>query len=448
MSVVHKSSGQCFIDQLELFRTQPTCNQVLQSIGVPHHTISSLDAGTSVLEFLIQGSGDQYVDLSRTKLFVEAHVEVDGKKIGDAHTHVAPTASFLSSMFQQCDVLLNDKLITTSNNLYPYRAYLEQILTYNQHVLSAQLGSQLFYRDTPGQHDEDSDDNEGYKDRKWHVARGRTFQVSGPLFNDLANQSAYLINNVDVRVKLTRAPDKFSLMAFDAEAATDATGTVTRAARIYTVRITRAELLVQKVVLNPANQIAIEAMLRRQNAVYSMRRTEMKAFTIAEGDVSYTLEHINLGLSPKYAIVGLVSTQAAQGDYRRSPFRFQHYNLKTISLNVDGEQVPRGGIQCDYANLLFLNAYDNLIDVVGKWRSDDAFSLERTDYVQGNVLYGFQIAPELVDGAFNMVRNTNIRMDIAFARALPENVTVLVWFAYDGVLEIDKDREIHYDFGA
>lgn len=24
----------------------------------------------------------------------------------------------------------------------------------------------------------------------------------------------------------------------------------------------------------------------------------------------------------------------------------------------------------------------------------------------------------------------------------------IVWFSYDGVLEIDKDRQIHYDFSA
>jgi hypothetical protein len=456
-SLVHKDSAACAIEQLELFRARPTCSQIVQSITVPHYNISSLEGGTNVLEFIIQGSGDQYVDLTRTKLGIKFRVRQDSRDL-PATANVAPLVNFLGSMFQQCDIFLNNKLITSSNNLYAHRAYLEQLLTYSRETADRQLSSQLFYLDTPGHLDAVNDDqqsNEGFQARKAHVAGSRLVEVRGPLFNDLSNQSAYVLNNVDIRIRLTRSENKFCLMATNADevkaVAADAGGqgaVAARAASNFNVHIEQATLHVQKVTLHPQNQIAVETLLRKQNAIYNMQRTEMKSFTIAEGDRSFTREHINLGLSPKYAIVGLVSTEAMQGLYGRNPFNFQHFNLKHISLNVDGEQVPRGGINCNYEEDLYLDAYESLVDVAGKWRSDNPLMINRDSFKKGFALYGFQIAPELVEGAFNLIRNTNIRLDLQFANPLTENVTVLVWFAYDGVLEIDRQREVFYDFSG
>jgi hypothetical protein len=202
------------------------------------------------------------------------------------------------------------------------------------------------------------------------------------------------------------------------------------------------------VTLNAHNQLALEQVLRRNNAIYNLQRTELKSFTISAGDSSFTKDHINLGLSPKYAIVGLVETEALQGEYNKNPFNFKHFNLKHIALNIDGEQVPRGGITCDYEHGIYLDAYDSLVDVVGKWKSDNAMMINREEYAKGYALYGFQIAPEMIEGAFNLIRNTNIRMDLQFAQPLDKNVTVLVWFAYDSVLEVDANREIFYDFSG
>jgi hypothetical protein len=143
-----------------------------------------------------------------------------------------------------------------------------------------------------------------------------------------------------------------------------------------------------------------------------------------------------------------VETDALQGNYKKNPYNFQHFNLKHISLNIDGEQVPRGGINCDYEHGIYLDAYDSLVDVVGKWKSDNSMMIDRNQYSNGYALYGFQIVPELVEGAFNLIRNTNIRMDLQFARPLNKNVTVLVWFSYDSVLEVDANREIYYDFSG
>jgi hypothetical protein len=244
-----------------------------------------------------------------------------------------------------------------------------------------------------------------------------------------------MMNNVDVRIRLSRHEPKFSLMSPPADGE-------------YNVQIEKAILYVQKVNINPGVQLAVETMLRKQNAIYNLQRTDLKTFTIGQGNSTFTQEHISLGMSPKYAIVGLVDTAAMQGDYKKNPFNFEHFNLSQISMNVDGEEVPLGGINCDYKNGNYMEGYQSLLEVVGKWKSDNPMLFDREQYEKGYTLYGFQLVPELIAGAFNTVRNTNIRLDIRFAEPTKENITVLVWFSYDGALEIDANRDIYYDFSA
>jgi hypothetical protein len=306
-------------------------------------------------------------------------------------------------------------------------------LNYSSSTGKKQLGTQLYYLDTPNKLDSPTD-NAGFSTRQSYVAKSRACEVLGPLFTDLTNQSRYLLNSVDMRVKLARHSDAFALMAFEDDA------------KDSQLHLEEAILYVQKVNLSTSTQLALETMLRTHNALYNMQRTELKSFTVAKGDTTFTREHISLGLSPNYAIVGLVSTEAMQGSLRKNPFNFPHYNLKRISMNVDGEQIPSNAINCDFEHGLFLEGYQSLLEVVGKWRTDNAMMISPLDYVGGFTMYGFQLAPELVDGAFSLVRNTNIRLDVKFSKALPENVTVLVWFSYDSVLEINANREIAYNF--
>src|SRR5882757_4818550 len=212
MALVHAQSQPCAVESLELFKTLPTCSQVLRSISVPHYSISALDSATNILEWIVQGSGDQYIDLVKTKLYIKFRIK-DGNNNIIPNAKVAPSANFLGSMFKQCDIFLNEKLVTSSNNLYGHRAYLEQVLNYSKETADKQLSSQLFYIDD--QSKLDSEDNKGFTSRRDYTKSSGLVEIEGPLFTDLTNQGRHLVNNVDLRVRLVRSSNEFCLMAFD-----------------------------------------------------------------------------------------------------------------------------------------------------------------------------------------------------------------------------------------
>ena len=93
------------------------------------------------LEFEFEASGDDYLDLSQCYLKLGlmirkydgtelVHVNTDGTDGPDLQ--VGPCNLPLHSFFSQVEMVMNDNLISASNNTYPYRAYISSILSYGK----------------------------------------------------------------------------------------------------------------------------------------------------------------------------------------------------------------------------------------------------------------------------------------------------------------------------
>ena len=435
MEFIHAESAPCAISQLELFGANATCVQVKRSKDVPHFSVNAVTNETNMLEFLIQGSGEQYLDLMKMKLYLKCTITYDDAKL-TAGAQIAPAANLLGTMFSQCDVFLNDKMVTSSNNLYAQRAYIESMVNYQPQVGSHQLSSQMYYPDTEGAHDS-ATGNKGFTWRQYFTSESREFEMCGAVSVDISNQSRYMLNNIDIRVRLSRSPNKFCLMDF----------TTTPKAKL---NIKQAILQIPKVDLDKEAQLGIESQLRlhKRNAIYNILRQEPKMFTIGSGNSSFTREHISLGQTPKYSIIGLLGTEAQQGSYTKSPFKFDHFNVKQISLNVDGEQIPQNGINVSFNDSEphnCMEGYMSMLNVTRKFKSDSAYAHSYIEYMKGNILYGFEIAPEVMPGMFNLVRQSSIRLDIQFAKALTRNIAVMMFFFYDGTVEVNANQQIYVE---
>ena len=129
MAFVHPQSCECAKSELDIFTVPPTQTSVEAGSYIKFNPISSIADGTPI-EFVIGGSGQDYIDLANIQLFVRAKIlRANGNAI-DNTNHVGPVNLWLHSLFSEVDVKLNDTLITSTNNTYAYRAYLETLLSY------------------------------------------------------------------------------------------------------------------------------------------------------------------------------------------------------------------------------------------------------------------------------------------------------------------------------
>ena len=189
-SLIHPSSTQSTTSQLDLFSVPPSQTSLDDGSFTEYHPVSALTS-TGPVEFAISAENSNYIDLANTFFYVRASVTAaDGTGL-EAGVEISPKCNFLHTMWSQIDVYLNGSLVTQSNNNYPYRAYIENLLSFGQDTKSSQLSAVLWYRNTAGQFDTRGDANSGYTTRKALAAQSHQIDMMGRLHVDLSFQNRY-----------------------------------------------------------------------------------------------------------------------------------------------------------------------------------------------------------------------------------------------------------------
>ena len=177
MALVHATSCECGKSELDLFTLPPTQTAIESTQSIEYRPISTL-SDASPVEFFIAGSADEYIDLSETYMKVTVKItKLNGDdlqtKLEDdtfgTEKGVGPVNNFLHSLFSQVDMDLNGVLTTASTNTYPYRAYLENLLSYGRDANNSQLELCMWYKDTGGTMEDTEDENKGFVSRRKRI---------------------------------------------------------------------------------------------------------------------------------------------------------------------------------------------------------------------------------------------------------------------------------------
>ncbi|XP_011145856.2 uncharacterized protein F54H12.2-like [Harpegnathos saltator] len=295
------------------------------------------------------------------------------------------------------------------------------------------MASCMWYSDTAGNMDAlpgATPNNHGLDKRATFVQRGRTLNLIGHLHCDVFNQDKFLINYVEVRMRLVRSKDSFCLMEGNT---------------MSWIRILDATLLIRRARINPDILLAHMKMLTRTTAKYPLTRVQIKSFTINSGVVGETLDNVILGQIPKRIIVSFVDNKAFNGARYLNPFNFQHYGINFFSLYVDGAQIPSILLQHKFSGneMFYAEAYHTLFSGAGIHFLNETNSISREDYPAGYTLFAFDLTPNLsanCAGQWNLVKHGSLQMEARFERALTTTVNCLVYAEFESVLEIDSSR--------
>ena len=93
------------------------------------------------------------MDLNNSKLEVRGKLtKPDGSNIAGG-TRVRVVYLPLHSLFSSVNMKIGEKVVTESNNLYPYRAHMETIINYQEDVLKPRMLCEGYDADTATQMD-------------------------------------------------------------------------------------------------------------------------------------------------------------------------------------------------------------------------------------------------------------------------------------------------------
>ena len=372
------------------------------------------------------------LDLKNSFIRVKAKIVNAVGELLDVTAEVAPVNFWLHALFSQIDMTLKDTLVTTSNNTYPYKAYIETLLSFGTESKQSQLTASMWYKDTNNfsldQH------NKGYTKRKELARENHLIDMMGKLHLDLMFQDRYILNHTPIKLRLTRSKDKFAIVS-----PTDNT--------VFKVKLDSVKMI-RKVQVNSVIQTAHAKALEMGTAKYPITRGECKTYTVSSGTRSHAEENLYSGQILKHIVIGFVKNSDINGTYQTNPFQFEHFDMDHIALNVGGTSVPGKALQPDFETGDYMNCYMILFSGMGSMYQDEGNHIDREEYKKGYTLICFDLSPDLEEGGgyVNLRKTLTVSLEVHFKKELTETMNIVVYGEFENTIEIDQYRSVLTDF--
>ena len=135
---VHKDSDDCSSLSLDLFLLPPTQSSFQKGKSIDYHPITSLSDGGPI-EFTVPGSEKEFLNLTRSYLYLKAKVsKADGSNLDGASK--VGFANYPIAIYYPMFNKVRGKLIPSATNTYAHHSILEVYLNYDKEAAESQLG--------------------------------------------------------------------------------------------------------------------------------------------------------------------------------------------------------------------------------------------------------------------------------------------------------------------
>ena len=401
-------------DELSVF-TPPLTNTGVHTRKWIEYRPTNQISGESPLEFLIPPQSVGYMDLRRSTLKIKLRFT---NALGQP---VAKDANLpLQAVFSQVDCSLQQTSVTQTGTNYPYKAYIDTLLETgaNDRVLR---DSQLFEKDSPRYHDDVRNGaNIGLYTRSMYTDEGLLLELEVPLHLDVFRPKRLIINRVSLTMKLWPSKNAFRLISGEKGSAS-------------AVQILDAgfKLCLQKP--NAGVLMAHSKLLANGTAMYQYVSTSFKIASLSKGEYIHSESNLFQGDVPSQLIVGLVSSEAFSGNYKKSPFNFQRSTVIFWPCTSTDNRTRPNRYNPTSPNKNYVEAYRTL-SVFG-----NDVDVSYAAYGGGYAIYVLNVDDD-VD--FNTKRREDCRLEIRFGTALPESVRVLMYGKFPRIVHVDQSRSV------
>ena len=219
----------------------------------------------------------------------------------------------------------------------------------------------------------------------------------------------------------------------------------------HKVKLVDAYLKLRKVKVSPSISLAHEVALKKGPAIYPIRRVECKSFIIPTGNPSLRKDNVFNGLVPKSFVICLVESTAFNGAYKKNPYNFQHFDVSSVGISVNGEDMPFKPLQLSFgANPRFIEAFCTLFSGTGKMYFNTGNYISRDEFPNGYSIYAFDLTTDMCGSSphFNVVQKESLTVDIKFSAAPGSAVSLVCYGEFENLIQIDSERNVVYDYSG
>jgi hypothetical protein len=101
---------------------------------------------------------------------------------------------------------------------------------------------------------------------------------------------------------------------------------------------------------------------------------------------------------PKTFVFGLVESETFNGALKKNPYNFQHFNVSSIGITVNGEEMPFKPLQLSFgAAPKYIEAFSTLFSGTGKMYYNTGNDISREEFPKGYAVYAFDLTRACVE---------------------------------------------------
>ena len=422
---------ECSKSEVDLFTTPETQTCIENNFYTRVNPITAISSPTAPIEFCINSSSDHFIDPTNIFLYCRFAIKKEnGTPLPDDYK-CYPETNTLHSMFSDCEVFIQDQKITTGAANYSYRSYIENMLSYSANDKQSKLVCEGFY----------SENKRNEIKTHYSKLKSKVFEGMGRLHIDICHQPRLILSGCDVKIKLFRNNAEFVIKKDTS--ITDNDKLIPYIEEIF--------LHVRRVKLTPHQQIYIEKNLNNTSAKYPISRVEVKTFTISAGLSSLMLSNVVNGKLPNRIIYGLVEHNAYIGIHNKPGFIFNHHNVKSTAVYVNGtlftHPIESSFSDNDTQKSLNVRAYHSLFNELSE--ASDMVDLTINEFKDHCCLYAVDLTQDRcvsLNEHLNPSQQGELSLNFEFANAVTQTLTLVVYLEFSGLIQLDKARQIYTDF--
>lgn len=305
--------------------------------------ITGLSKNSSKIDFKLEKrDAPQCYLISKALIEVSVTITTNDSTTLPATTKlVASVNNPLQSLFSSVSMQINDQKITVSQEDYPYKTYVSNLLTFSIDSKSTVLESQGWASDTKRAMEITSNTGFVLRNQFWrkdmknsgeYRKEGCTFL--GKLYHDLASCDKPLPPNTRIYVELKRSSDEFFLMCDAADS------------EKYKAIITTCNLYVPVAWMQLEMLRELEVRLPKETVKYHFRRWSVRQMGIPRNKSDFYSDSLfSESENPVRIFFMIVESDSYNGNYHKNPFNLARKWSYTVEARQRAEDVEGNSFQ-------------------------------------------------------------------------------------------------------
>ena len=343
--------------------------------------------------------------------------------------NVAMVNGLVNTIFKSVTVFVNEKMIE-SNPVFNYTSYIKLLKSMDPNTVDTIGKCGYFYNDASVTRSYDTSiftPASGSIEHKLMAnVKDHGIDMCFPLLLDISSLDMYLLDGVDVRIRLEMANNAWIIK-------TDTGGSNIKP------YIRKAKLWIDRVTPHYNALSALNESLNMKPLEYIFHKTLHKTYVIGTGESSIMIDQPFGSCIPEKLTMLILDMDSFSGAYNRNGLYFNHANISNMHITINGNSVYN-------INTSFPHHYaQSYYETQKSLGLDNNNMITYDTYNKGRSVFCFNFVNENVQDTLPVEMSASLRLNLKFSQNVNSPHVIILLADTTGLLTIDNQRLITCD---